>query len=106
MKLFPFRQYTTTSQHFNTAKLTGLNYNGGDSNYQTISKDRSELALHVNQNQQNQQEPQIQQLQIQVQLQQQQHQQQQKQQITSPHQQQQHQGLLSPGLNFTGSGKL
>ncbi|XP_076278075.1 uncharacterized protein LOC143207983 isoform X3 [Lasioglossum baleicum] len=85
-----------------TSKL-GLSY-GNESGYQTVSKERTELGLHINQNHQHQSEPQLQQLQIQVQLQQQQQQQQQQQgTTTSPHQQQ-HQGLLSPGLSFSGSG--
>ncbi|XP_060812593.1 transcriptional regulator ovo isoform X2 [Bombus pascuorum] len=108
--------YTAVPQHF-SSKL-GLTYATTESSYQPISKERPELALHINQNHQHQSEPQLQQLQIQVQLQQhqhqhqhQQHQQHQQQQpppqqqqqatTTSPHQQQ-HQGLLSPGLSFTG----
>ncbi|KAL0100465.1 hypothetical protein PUN28_019655 [Cardiocondyla obscurior] len=94
---FDTRHYTTP-QHFNASKLAGLSYAAGETSYQSLQKERSELGLHVNQNHQHQQE---QQLQIQVQLQQQ------KQQATSPHQQQQqqqsqqqHQNLLSPGLNF------
>ncbi|XP_072756014.1 uncharacterized protein [Anoplolepis gracilipes] len=94
---FDTRHYTTP-QHFNASKLASLNYATGESNYQSLPKERPELALHVNQNQQQQQQ-QDQQLQIQVQLQQQ------KQAAASPHQQQQqHQGLLSPGLNFTSNG--
>ncbi|XP_031783461.1 AT-rich interactive domain-containing protein 1B isoform X3 [Nasonia vitripennis] len=81
-------------QHFTSSKLSSL-YSNGESNYQTLSKERSELGLHLNQSPN---EPQLQQLQIQVQLQQQQ------QQAMSPHQQHHHQGLLSPGLSFTGSG--
>ncbi|XP_076278074.1 uncharacterized protein LOC143207983 isoform X2 [Lasioglossum baleicum] len=96
------RHYTAAPQHFSTSKL-GLSY-GNESGYQTVSKERTELGLHINQNHQHQSEPQLQQLQIQVQLQQQQQQQQQQQgTTTSPHQQQ-HQGLLSPGLSFSGSG--
>nr|XP_012145470.1 PREDICTED: protein ovo isoform X5 [Megachile rotundata] len=94
------RHYTAAPQHFSTSKL-GLAYTTGESGYQSVSKERPELALHINQNHQNQSEPQLQQLQIQVQLQHQQ-QQQQQQNAASPHQQ--HQGLLSPGLSFTGSG--
>ncbi|XP_036145312.1 transcriptional regulator ovo isoform X2 [Monomorium pharaonis] len=89
---FDTRHYTTP-QHFNASKLAGLNYSAGETSYQSLQKERPEIALHVNQNHQQEQ-----QLQIQVQLQQQ------KQQATSPHQQQQqqqqHQSLLSPGLNF------
>lgn len=95
-----FRHYTAAPQHFSTSKL-GLTYATGESSYPSVSKERPELALHINQNHQHQSEPQLQQLQIQVQLQQQQ--QQQQTTSTSPHQQQ-HQGLLSPGLSFTGSG--
>lgn len=97
---FDTRHYTTP-QHFNASKLAGLSYAAGES-YQSLQKERPELALHVNQNHQHQQD---QQLQIQVQLQQQQ-----KQQATSPHQQQQqqqqHQSLLSPGLNFNNGLEL
>lgn len=95
-KLFSFRHYAAAPQHF--SKLD-LNYTTAESSYQNVSKERPELALHINQNHQHQSEPQLQQLQIQVQLQ---HQQQQQTTATSPHQQ--HQGLLSPGLSFTGSG--
>ncbi|XP_011329661.2 LOW QUALITY PROTEIN: transcriptional regulator ovo [Ooceraea biroi] len=105
---FDTRHYTTP-QHFNASKLSGLSYAAGESSYQSLQKERPELALHVNQNHQHQQN---QQLQIQVQLQQ--HQQkhqtaasphQQQQQSQQQQQQQQHQqGLLSPGLSFAGNG--
>lgn len=95
------RHYATAPQQFSTSKL-GLGYGTGESTYQSVPKERPELALHIGQNHQHQSEPQLQQLQIQVQLQQQQQQHQQTA-AASPHQQQ-HQGLLSPGLSFTGSG--
>lgn len=97
-----FRHYATAPQQFSTSKL-GLGYGTGESTYQSVPKERPELALHIGQNHQHQSEPQLQQLQIQVQLQQQQQQHQQTA-AASPHQQQ-HQGLLSPGLSFTGSGE-
>ena len=96
------RHYTTAPQHFNSAKLSALNYPTGETSYQPLPKERNELAMHLNQNQ-HQNEPQLQQLQIQVQMQHQQ--QQQHTSSTSPHHQH-HQGLLSPGLSFTGSGKF
>lgn len=103
-RTFPFNcvslRHYTNPQHYNASKLTGLNYAGGETSYQSLSKERSDLSLHINQNHQHQQN----QLHIQVQLQQHQ----QKQAAISPHQQQQqqqHQTLLSPELNFTGNGK-
>ncbi|XP_066582214.1 transcriptional regulator ovo-like isoform X2 [Prorops nasuta] len=97
------RHYTAAPQHFNTSKLASLAYSTAETGYQSLQKERPELALHLSQNHQHQAEPQLQQLQIQVQLQQQQQQQQQQNTASSPHHQQ-HQGLLSPGLSFAGSG--
>ncbi|XP_011298896.1 uncharacterized protein ovo isoform X2 [Fopius arisanus] len=89
------RAFDGAARHYNGAhysnKLAGITY--PESGYQPLGKERSELGLHVPQTHQ---EPQLQQLQIQVQMQQ-------GQQARSPHQQH-HQGLLSPGLNFPGSG--
>ncbi|XP_014207602.1 uncharacterized protein LOC106638775 isoform X2 [Copidosoma floridanum] len=86
------RHYGVPQHHFGSSKLSGLYSNGatGDSGYQSLSKERSELALHG--------EPQqLQQLQIQVQLQQQ-------QQAMSPHQHHHHQGLeLDSGSSAGGS---
>ncbi|XP_034933706.1 transcriptional regulator ovo isoform X2 [Chelonus insularis] len=93
---FDTSRHYTTNQQFSISKMSTIPYSD-ESSYQSLAKERPELALHINQNQ-HQSEPQLQQLQIQVQMQQ--HQQ---QSSTSPHHQHHHQGLLSPGLSFSGS---
>lgn len=97
------RAFDGSNRHYNAShysnKLSGITYSN-EPNYQPLAKERSELALHINPNQH--QEPQLQQLQIQVQMQQQH----QGQQPPRSPLQQHHQDLLSPGLNFPGSGEL